>query len=151
MLILFASLLPIAAVVGEDVYRTVDEEGHVTFSDTPPMNDTSAERVELPPAPAQERLQQSRQRSQQILNAAKQAEQKRLLKKQEQEVRITAAKQKLLEAEARLAEVKQIKDEDRQHLAGGKRRIHPDYFERVKQAEAEVEEARKALREARGY
>ncbi len=32
-----------------EVYKTVDENGKVTFTDTPPADDTSAEKVELPP------------------------------------------------------------------------------------------------------
>jgi hypothetical protein len=150
-LILFASLLPLTDVVGEEIYRTVDEEGNVTYTDSPPAGDRSVERVELPPAPPQGRAQQSGQRNQGLLDAAKQAEQKRQHKKKMQEASIKAAKEKLAAAEARLVEAKEIRDEDRQHLVGGKRRIHPDYFERVKQAETEVEQARKALREARGY
>jgi cellobiose-specific phosphotransferase system component IIA len=71
--------------------------------------------------------------------------------KSQRESRVAEARKQLAEAEARLQEAKVIQDEDRQNLAAGKRRIHPDYFERVKQAEADVEAARKALREARGY
>jgi thioesterase domain-containing protein len=141
----------ISALSADEVYRTVDEAGNVTFTDTPPEGDAKAERVELPPPPSTERLRQSEQRNREILRAAEEAKQERLKQKSQREASISEAKKRLAAAETRLEQAKVIQDEDRQNLAGGKRRIHPDYFERVKQAEAEVEAARKALREARGY
>lgn len=141
--------LPLLSV-GE-VYRTVDEAGNVTYTDIPPEAGVSAERVEIPPAPSPERLRQSEQRNQEILRAAEQAKRERQQQKGQRETRISDAKKQLAEAEARLEQTRVIQDEDRQNLAGGRRRIHPDYFERVKQAEADVEAARKALRQVRGY
>lgn len=129
----------------------VDEEGNVTFTDTPPEGNVRSERVELPPPPSPERLRQSEKRNQDILRAAQEAKRDREEQKSQRKSRVAAAEKELAEAEARLQQAKVIQDEDRQNLAAGRRRIHPDYFERVKQAEAEVEAARKALRKARGY
>ena len=70
---------------------------------------------------------------------------------QRQQARIGQAEAGLAEAEAKLAETKLIKDEDRRSLVSGKRGIRPEYFERVEAAEAEVEAARKRLKEVRGY
>jgi hypothetical protein len=151
VLIVLAFAMLAQAVIGEEIYRTVDEQGNVTFTDTPPAGGVEVERVELPSGPSEQVRQEAEQRNQKILNAAERAEQKREQEKAQKETRVKAAEQQLQEAQARLAEAKVIKDEDRQNLAGGKRRINPDYFERVKQAELEVEQARKALREARGY
>ncbi|MGD8908196.1 MAG: DUF4124 domain-containing protein [Chromatiales bacterium] len=150
-LLFIACTLLAQAAIGEEIYRTVDEEGNVTFTDTPAADDASARPVALPPGPSEERLRESEQRQRQIREAAEISAQQRSQKKRAQQLRIKAAEKSLAEAEAELAEASVIKDEDRQNLAGGKRRVHPDYFERVKQAEAAVEEARKALREARGY
>ncbi len=150
-LIVLAFAMLAQAAIGEEIYRSVDEQGNVTFTDTPPAGEVEVERVELPPGPSQQIRQEAEQRNMQILNAAERAERKRERERAQKEARVKAAEQQLQEAQARLAEAKVIKDEDRQNLAGGKRRINPDYFERVKQAELEVEKARKALREARGY
>jgi hypothetical protein len=150
-LIFLACALLSQTVIGEEVYRTVDEEGNVTFTDTPPADDSSAQPVELPPAPSRESLRDTQERNRKIREAAAASERERSVEKRTQQARIKAAEQRLAQARANLAEAKVIKDEDRQNLAGGKRRIHPDYFERIKQAEAAVEEARKALRKARGY
>ncbi|MEJ2455729.1 MAG: DUF4124 domain-containing protein [Candidatus Thiodiazotropha sp.] len=150
-LIVLAFAMLAQAVIGEEIYRTVDEQGNVTFTDTPPAGGVEVERVELPSGPSEQVRREAEQRNQKILNAAERAEQKREQEKAQKQTRVKAAEQQLQEAQAHLAEAKVIKDEDRQNLAGGKRRINPDYFERVKQAELEVEQARKALREARGY
>jgi hypothetical protein len=149
--IFLACALLTQAAIGEEIYRTVDEEGNVTFTDTPAADDTSAQPVALPPGPSKESLREAEQRQRKIQDAAEASERQRLQEKRVSQARIEAAVKRLEEAEAELAEARVIKDEDRQNLAGGKRRIHPDYFERVKQAEAVVEAARKALREARGY
>jgi hypothetical protein len=133
--------LPLLAVswpAACEVYRVVDEAGNVTFTDVPPESGDPAERVNLPPPPSQERLRQSEQRNRSILKAAEQARRAREEQRLEQKSRVAEARKKLTEAEAELAKAKVIQNEDRQHLAGGKRRVHPSYFERVKQAEAEV-------------
>lgn len=150
-LIAIAPFFSLPALSAGEVYRTVDEAGNVTYTDIPPEGDVSAERVEILPPPSAERQRQSEQRNREILRAAEEAKRERQRQKGERESRISTARKQLEEAEARLEQTRVIQDEDRQNLAGGKRRIHPDYFERVKQAEADVEEARKALRRARGY
>jgi hypothetical protein len=150
-LIFLACALLAQTASGEEIYRTVDEEGNVTFTDTPAADDASAQPVVLPPGPSREEQQEAEQRQRKIREAAESAERQRQQEKRASQARIEAAEKRLAEAEAELAEARVIKDEDRQNLAGGRRRIHPDYFERVKQAEAAVEVARKALREARGY
>ena len=148
---LLAFALLVQAAFAEEIYRSVDEQGNVTFSDTPPAGASAVERVILPPAPERRDPGHVEERNQKLLDAAAEAERKRLEKRREQKARVAAAEKRLEQAEADLAEARVIKDSDRQNLAGGKRRIHPDYFERLKQAEANVEDARKALRQTRGY
>lgn len=139
------------AAVGEEVYRSVDAEGNVTYTDTPPTGNRPVERVELPPGPSAESLRQTEQRNLEIRQAADKAQRLRLQQQERKAEQIKKAEQQLAEAEAKLAEAKVVKDEDRQKLVEGKRRIRADYFERVKQAEASVEAARNALKAARGH
>ncbi|MCU7842269.1 MAG: DUF4124 domain-containing protein [Candidatus Thiodiazotropha sp. (ex Monitilora ramsayi)] len=138
------------AVVAE-IYRSVDAEGNVTFTDEPPQGEQAVERVILPPGPSPESVRDTEIRNQEIRRAAESADRKRINEKRKRDAKIAQAKKQLQEAETKLEETKVIQDEDRQNLAGGKRRIHPDYFSRVNAAKEEVEKARKALREARGY
>lgn len=149
--IFLACALPAIVVMADDIYRSKDAEGNITFTDNPSPNDPSLERVELPPGPSEESLRHSEQRNREIQNAVNNSERKRVQQQQDRQARIKEAEDKLAKAEAKLSQARVIKDEDRQNLAGGKRRIHPDHFTRVKAAEAEVEAARKALKEARGY
>lgn len=137
-------------LVADEIYRSVDAEGNVTYTDTPMEGDKSAVRVELPPGPSPASIKESEQRHQEIRRAADQAQQRRLGEAKAENEQIAEARKALAEAEAKLAEAKVIRDEDRQHLAGGGRRINPEYFDRLKAAEAEVEAARKRLQEARG-
>jgi len=146
LLFAVSSLLP-----GDEIYRSVDAEGNVTYSDTPPTGDSKGEMVELPPNPSPAAVQETEARNREIRRAASRAQQQRIEQERAQESALRTAREALQQAEARLKEAKVIRDEDRQNLAGGMRRIRPDYFERVKAAEAEVEAARKRLREARGY
>lgn len=148
--VLIAGLF-IQTASGEEIYRSVDKEGNVTFTNLPSEGNASSERIELPAGPSQESLQQTKQRNSEIRRAADDAQSRRMQEKREKKARIKAAEKVLQAAEDRLDAAKVLKDDDRQNLAGGKRRIRPDYFERVKQAKEAVDEARKALRQARGY
>jgi hypothetical protein len=141
----------IGHLAAAEVYRSVDAEGNVTYTDSPMAGDKSAEKVELPPGPSPDAIKESEVRHQEIRRAADQAERKRLGEEKNENEPVSQARKALAEAEAKLADAKVIKDEDRQNLAGGRRRISPDYFDRLKAAEAAVESARKHLREVRGY
>jgi len=138
-------------LVAEEIYRSVDAQGNVTYTDSPTAGDMSFEKVEVPPSPSPASIQESELRHQEIRRAADQAQRKRLGEAQNENEQLTQARKALAEAEARLTEAKIIKDEDRQNLAGGRRRINPEHFDRLKAAEMEVEAARKHLREVRGY
>jgi len=138
-------------VMADDIYRSVDAQGNVTYSDEPPPGGQESQRVELPPGPSPERIRESEARNKAISNAADKAENKRIRQERSQDQKIAQARKALQEAQAKLAAAKVIQDDDRQNLAGGKRRIRPEYFDRIKAAEAGVEKARKQLQEAQGY
>jgi small-conductance mechanosensitive channel len=140
-----------ASPITAEIYRHVDADGNVTYTDEPPAGTQDVEEVVLPPSPSPETISETETRNQQILRAADEADKKRTDEKRKKQATIAQKKKQLEEAEKRLEEAKVIQDGDRQNLAGGKRRISPDYFARVKAAKEEVEKARKALRKARGY
>jgi hypothetical protein len=151
ILILSAVLLLAQSAFGQEIYRSVDAEGNVTYSDQPPTGNQKAEPIELPPPPSAEQIRESEKRNKAIDQAADKAERQRLNQEQSQDEQIAQARKALEEAEAKLAQAKLIQDDDRQSLAAGKRRIRPEYFDRIKAAEAEVEKARKRLLQVRGY
>jgi hypothetical protein len=141
----------LATSISAEIYRHVDAEGNVTYTDEVPVGAKDAEEVILPPSPSSESISETETRNQRMLRAADQADKKRLEQRRKKQATIAMRKSELEKAEKRLEEAKVIKDDDRQNLVGGKSPIHPDYFARVKAAKEEVEKARKALQKARGY
>ena len=147
--LLFIFLLAPGLLLSGEIYRTVDELGRVTFTDVPPPEHVDAEPVLLPPPPPPARVRDTEARQRAIQQALDRAQAKRGKREEKRSTKVSEAERALAEAEAELVAAKQIKDEDRQSLAGGGRRIRPEYFARIKQAEAAVAEAKKRLQQAR--
>ncbi len=145
---LIAFSLPVLGLADE-IYRMVDESGQVIFTDSPPADASRVERVELPPGPSPGSIKATEKRNKEIRNRLQEVEYQRSQQTRSSNRLIEQAERKLSEAETRLTEAKILKNEDRQSLAGGKRRIRPEYFERITKAEEEVEAAKKQLEKAR--
>lgn len=145
---LFITCVPALLYAG-NVYRIVDATGHVTFSDAPPSPDVNAEQVEVNAGPSEERVREAEARVQAMQQQLQKLQSERLQKSTERGDRVTEAQDNLKKAEEDLAATKEIRDEDRQNLVGGTRRIRPEYFDRIKEAEARVDDAAKELNKAR--
>ena len=135
--------------LADKIYRTVDESGQVIFTDSPPTDASKVERLELPPGPSARSIRATESRNRAIRQSLEAVENQRVQQTKSRNRRIKQAEKTLAEAESQLTEAKKLKDEDRQKLAGGKRRIRPEYFERVRTAEEAVEAAKKRLKKAR--
>jgi len=130
-------------VAAGTAYRSVDEQGNVTFSDSPVPGAAQEEKVKIDvPAPSAERQQQTRQREAELQKAAGQAGASDAPGQSEQK---KAAQQNVRDAEKRLKDASQVREGDRQGTAGGGSRLTPKYQQRVRDAEAEVERARKQM------
>ncbi|MES9828605.1 MAG: DUF4124 domain-containing protein [Candidatus Thiodiazotropha sp.] len=134
-----------------DVYRSVDAEGNVTYTDTPQKTDSKVEKIEIQPGPSEASRLDTEERNAAIRKAMEEARAKRLEKKASREERLSKAREELEDAEADLKRTKEFGDDDRQYLSGGRSRIKPEYFDRIKEAEDKVEAARKNFKEIRGY
>ncbi|MBW9265255.1 MAG: DUF4124 domain-containing protein [Candidatus Thiodiazotropha sp. (ex. Lucinisca nassula)] len=134
-----------------DVYRSVDAEGNVTYTDTPPKTDSTVEKIEIQPGPSEASKLDTEERNAAIRKAMEEARAKRLEKKASREERLSKAREELEDAEADLERTKELGEDDRQYLSGGRSRIKPEYFDRIKEAEDKVEAARKNFKEIRGY
>lgn len=78
----------------QEVYRTVDESGTVTYTDRPPASDAKSNLVDLPPGPSQERIEEARQRVEQEWQMSNELEQsRRQLKEQRKTDRERRAQQ----------------------------------------------------------
>jgi hypothetical protein len=73
-LCLAAGLLAAAhAAAQQPVYKSIDADGHVTYSSTPPPGAAHAEAVELPPPPAPTEIEAAQQRAQALQERGEQA------------------------------------------------------------------------------
>jgi hypothetical protein len=139
----------------EAVYKSVDSEGNVTYSGTPPPAGTAREVEELAidpdPEPDPESgnpntgipdAQGPEPSGQERSSAAAEA------RAQRQDA-VSAAQQDLIRAKAELEQAKIPGDGDWQWLVRGGRVLSAAYFERVAAAESRVEAAEQALQAAR--
>jgi hypothetical protein len=143
-------LIPLILSAGE-VFRTVDDEGNVTYTDTPPENGAKTQRVEIDEGPSQESIRDTLERNEAIRKAMEEARDKRLEKEAGHREVVEKARLAVAKAEEELKQVRVMKDDDRQTLTNGKNRIRPEYFERVKQAEEALKAAKEHLKDVRGY
>ncbi len=140
---LFIIIIAVAAiqVSAETAYRSVDEQGNVTFSDHPVSGAAQQEQVTIDaPGPSAERQQDARRRAAELQKEASQAGASRAPARA---ARKETARQTLQDAEKGLEDASQVREGDRIGTAGGGSRLKPEYHERVREAEAEVERARK--------
>ena len=148
---LLAVLMAVPLCIQAEVYRSVDEQGNVTYTDTPAAGDSSSERIEFPPGPSEESIRDTEERNSAIRKAMEEAREERLEKQATREERLDKARMDMDKAEQELTRVKELSDDDRQTLVGGGSYIKPEYYERVKRAEDELEAAKKRFKEIRGY
>lgn len=149
LLILFlaTSALQVSA---QTAYRSVDEEGNVTFSDQPVSGAVKESEIRIDaPAPSPESRQQSREQATEMMDAAGSGQQTGsdagLSKAQRQQ----EAKAALERAESNLQEAKVVRPGDRKGTASGSSRLTPGYLERVQEAEQAVELARQQVKATR--
>ena len=68
--LLLITLLPlITSVHAETIYKITDEHGKITYTTTPPANDTKAAIIDVAPEPSDERVKAAQQRHTQNLKA----------------------------------------------------------------------------------
>ncbi|MES9854654.1 MAG: DUF4124 domain-containing protein [Candidatus Thiodiazotropha sp. L084R] len=134
-----------------DVFRTVDEEGNVTYTDSPSANPSKVEKIEIAPGPSEESISNTMERNNAIRKAMEEAREKRLEARTSSQGRLEEAKKAVDEAEKKLSQMEEMGDDDRQTLQGGKSFIKPEYYERVKKAQQELDEAKKRYKSLRGY
>jgi hypothetical protein len=132
------------------VYRSVDEEGNVTFSDEPPPDATAVEPVELPPGPTPEQQRRAADRAGALIDAAKDAEEDQAQRAAKAgNAAVEDAKAGVDAARAALEAAKVVREGDRVGTATGGSRLRESYLQRVEDAEAVLREAQERLKEAR--
>lgn len=133
-------LLSLSALAGTTLYKSVDKQGNVTFSDAPPADGSSAQQVEissdnanvLPSEDVQEQIQQQQQ-------ADKQAADRESVARQDWQARYEKAQADLELAQRTLKDAKEIQEGDTVGSAFGGARPNAEWIERLEQAETDVE------------
>ena len=134
-------------VAAETAYRAVDEQGNVTFSDKPVSGAAQEKQIRIDaPAPSAEQQQETQQREAELQEAASQTG---ASSAPSQADRKKAARENVREAEKKLEEASQVGEGDRKGTASGGSRLTPEYQERVRDAEAEVDKARQQLEQTK--
>lgn len=138
-----------AAAWAQEVYKAVDDQGKVVFSDKPPADAKSVTPVKIRPGPSEADVQEARARERALEKAASEAGKSRADAKQQTEApEVLDPKAALAEAERRLDEARQVGPGDRKGTAGGGSRLSEQYRQRVKEAEAAVDAARQRLKQS---
>jgi hypothetical protein len=136
------TVLAVCQVSAETAYRSVDEQGNVTFSDRPVDGALQQERIRIETtAPTVEQQRETRQREAALEQAAGETGDASRAAQRASEQK--AARQAVEEAEKRLEEAARVREGDRIGTAGGGSRLKPGYHERVRAAEDTLEQARK--------
>jgi hypothetical protein len=136
------TVLAVCQVSAETAYRSVDEQGNVTFSDRPVDGALQQEQIRIETtAPTVEQQRQTRQREAALEQAAGETGGTPRAAQRASEQK--AARQAVEEAEKRLEEAARVREGDRIGTAGGGSRLKPGYHERVRAAEDTLEQARK--------
>jgi hypothetical protein len=139
------------AVGAEQVYKSIDAAGNVTYSATPPaapdVADVETLSVEPGPTPTEQR--EAEQRAREVEAAVRQQAAARRAKSARDALAVDSARDRLKQAEQALAEARQ-RDAvgDWQTLSTGGRVPSEAYLERVAEAERRVREAEEALKAA---
>ncbi len=149
---ILATLLLTSAchVLAETAIRSVDEQGNVTFSDTPVSGAVQQEEISInAPAPSEQELQEAQQREEKLQNAADFQGSVPAPDTPDPAARRKAAMEKLRDTEKRYQEAVRVGPGDRIGTASGGSRLTEAYQQRVRDARAAVDRARKELQDIR--
>lgn len=141
----FILLTGLTAAAASTLYKSVDAQGRVTYSDQPPTSG-SAEAIALPADAVNilpsEGLQEEMARQRE---ADLKAQQQRARQQQEWSARYRAAEDELAEAQRALEQARKIQEGDMVGSALGGARPNAAWVERLEQAEADVAAKQRAL------
>jgi len=138
-------------LAAEPVYKSIDAQGKVVYSSTPPPEvvGEKVEEIEIAPGPTEQERKAAEQRNKELQDRLQNEEQQQEEKAQKAGETRSEAELELKNAKAALLDAR-VKHDDDWHLPPDfGRTLKPSYHERVEAAEKRVEEAEKAVRAAR--
>ena len=132
-------------VAAEAVYRSVDAQGRVTYSDMPPADAEAAETVNLLEPLSEARRREAEARQRKLIDLVGEREQEKAQAKAERDGTLEEAQQALEEARKRVDDARVIRTTDWWGVVGSGQ-LKPEYQERVREAEKELAAAERNLR-----
>ncbi len=109
LLILSVCLLTSAHLAADSVYKSIDEDGKVTYTSTPSANNSDVVKVKLLPPPSEKEIKQAQQRHQQNLRTDKILDENRQRRSQE-----LSDKNRIKREKKELAEINQKPEETKE-------------------------------------
>lgn len=131
------------------VYRSVDDQGRVTYSQVPPANAAEVEPLDVLPGPSEAARQAAEQRASQLIQESQERQAARARAAEDRAKAAAEAQQALEAARQALREAETPRDEDWQPLRGGGRVLRETHFNRVEEARAKVQQAETDLGQTR--
>ena len=133
-------LISFGAFAATTLYKSVDEQGNITYSDAPPGDARDVEEIDikegdmnvLPSEDVQKQIEQQKQQD-------KQAADRQRADNQDWQQRYEKAQADLAEAEKALNSAQEIQEGDTVGSAYGGARPNAEWIERLEQAETDVE------------
>lgn len=145
-LMLMALAVMNGAATAETVYRTVDKDGNIHFSDTPPPGSTTTEEITIDaPPPSADRVRESEADAKRAIKQADIEQTRRDAAREERTAELREAEKALKLAEKNLEEAKVVREGDTRGKAGGGTRLTSQYMKRVKAAEKDLAEAQRKM------
>lgn len=138
-------MLTISPAIEAKIYRVVDENGKVSYTDTPPKAE-SVEEVDLPELTNSYDGEAIRERQRGLIKSLDARNEYQEKRRKESEASIEDLNAQLKQAEESLAQAKTIKEGDLLPLKGGGVRRSPAYLKRVEEAKLRVVELKKQLK-----
>lgn len=139
-----AALAAVGMAHAQSVYKEVDADGNVTYTDQPPASDfVDAHRFELPPDLTEEQRRAAAADRDKVLREADIEGTLSTPRATPQELR--EAERRVREARDRLENYEIVRDDDWAGTQQGKRGLKPGYYARVDAAKKQLSEAQAEL------
>jgi hypothetical protein len=144
-------LTAFGAAAQAPIYKSIDADGNVTYSSTPPEDPRvqRVETVEVDPGPSPEAQTEAERRMRGIESAAQQQAAERQGRRAARAGSVEAAEEALQQARQDLVKAQERGPGDWQTIATGGRVPSASYLQRVQKAQQRVQAAEEALEAAR--
>ncbi len=125
------------------VFKSVDADGNVSYSSTPPADAVKSEPIAILPPPEADARDEAQKQANQLEASSKRLQDDLQTSRNKRNSTLNNAQEMVEKAQRDLDKAKQISDGDWQPLAKGGRRLKESYHERVKAAEDRLQQAQK--------